>query len=50
MDAPRIFFTLFGRKPAKCRLPGLDTNGIVCGRLAPGRFVWRFCLNGLYSN
>lgn len=50
-QAPRLIqFTRFGRKPAKARLPGLDTHGLLCGRLGPGRFVWRFFLEGLYCN
>lgn len=37
---PRLIqFTRYSRKPAKARLPGLDTCGIFCGRLGPGRFV-----------
>lgn len=44
--SPRIRFNVFGEKPRKANLPGLEI--VVWPR--PPRKAWACCLDGLYSN
>ena len=46
--SPRITFVVHGKKPRKCRLPGLDIGPV--GRVAGRPVLWRCYLDGLYSN
>lgn len=46
----RAAFTRYGKKPSKADLPGLDTNGLVCGKYPNGGRIWRFCLDNLLAN
>jgi hypothetical protein len=44
--SPRIRFNIFGKKPSKAHLPGLEI--VVWPR--PPHKAWACCLDGLLSN